>query len=83
MVGFLKGKNHDYLIFEWPLSLMKAMLVEPPGSGGTDTFLQYFHDWYNSSAVPPTNPVDGLTMFFREFRPQDISRIEWRLSNMW
>ena len=43
---------------------MKSMGVDPPGYGGTDTFLQYFNDWFNSAS--DVSPFDGMVLFFKE-----------------
>ena len=58
---------------------MKSMGVDPPGYGGTDTFLQYFNDWFNSAS--DVSPFKGMVLFFKELRPMD--NIRDRMTKMW
>ena len=58
---------------------MKSMGVGPPGYGGTETFLQYFNDWFNSAS--DVSPFKGMVLFFKELRPMD--NIRDRMTKMW
>ena len=59
--------------------VMRANLVDPPGIDGSDTFLECFNKWYNSSVIE--NPEDGIRHFFRELRPLDDAKD--RMNKMW
>ena len=58
---------------------MKSMMMDPPGTSGTNTFLQHFNRWFHSSGKE--SPADGMRLFFIEFRPNDD--VEDRMTKMW
>ena len=78
-----KSKTFVYVECERPIAavitVMRAMGIHGPGLDGTGTFLQSFNSWYNSSGEE--DPLEGLTQFFNEFRPQDD--LEIGLTTMW